>query len=71
MVTCFTVHSWKGHGQGTVFIVQCEQGHGQGTYFYNLQWQGHGQGTYYFFPQLVDDEDYLKQGWWRSVDDEY
>jgi len=30
-----------------------------------------GKGHTIFFPQLVDDEDYLKQGWWRSVDDEY
>ena len=59
-MTFFTGNSWKGHGQGKVFIVQCEQGHVQGTYFYSGK--GMGKGCTIFFPQLVDDEDYVSMG---------
>ncbi len=49
--------------KGGLSLVSVSKGTGKGPIFFNLQWQGHWQGTYYFFfPQLVDDEDYLSMG---------
>jgi len=50
-------------GKGRFNIGQCEQGHGQGTYFFLIySGKGIGKGRTIFFPQLVDDEDYLSMG---------
>ena len=58
-------------GKGRFSLFSVSKGTGKGPIFIIYSGKGMGKGHTIFFSQLVDDEDYLKHGWWRSVDDEY